>query len=66
MIRDHLFVWRASHLAKNLVEYEDSIAKLPEQDRDCAAALWGIKIKRDILVIIAAFHHLDRYREQTT
>jgi hypothetical protein len=65
MFRDHFYAWRASHSAKTLVEYDNSIAELPEQDRDCAAALWGVKSVADILVIIAAFHHLDRYREQT-
>ena len=65
MLRDHLYAWRKNHPAKNHQEYLDSIASLPEADRECAAALWGIHHKHDILVIITAFCHLERYRELT-
>jgi hypothetical protein len=63
MIRDHLYRWRVNHPAKNYQEYLDRIAKLPEADRECAAALWGIRVREDIHVIITAFHRLDCYRE---
>jgi len=63
MIRDHLYEWRKQHPAENYQEYLESIDKLPVADRECAAALWGIRSKDDILTIIAAFTHLDRWRE---
>jgi hypothetical protein len=65
MIRDHLYQWRVRHPAKNLQEYLDSITELPEQDRECAAALWGVRNKQDIMTILLAFTHLDRWRELT-
>jgi hypothetical protein len=63
MLRDHLYHWRANHSAKNHQEYLDSISKLPEIDRECASALWGIKNLQDILIILTSFYHLERYRE---
>jgi hypothetical protein len=63
MIRDHLISWRENHPAKNHQEYLDSIRQLPEADRECAAALWGIEHSMDIGVIVTAFMHLERYRE---
>lgn len=63
MIRDHLYEWRVDHPAKNLQEYYDSIEKLPEADRECAAALWGIRCKQDILTVITAFAHLERWKQ---
>ena len=62
MLRDHLYEWRKNHLAKNYQEYLDSIKSLPEADQECAAALWGIRNKNDILIIITAFSHLDAWR----
>lgn len=63
MIRDTLYTWRLKHPAKNYQEYLDSIDLLPEGDRECAAALWGIRCKGDIILIITAFTHLDRWRQ---
>ena len=63
MLRDHLYNWRVKHSAKNYQEYLDSIDLLPEEDRECAAGLWGIRCKNDILLIITAFMHLERWRE---
>lgn len=76
MLRDQLFQWRKMHSVpkdsntrnyfstrSNYQEYLDAVNELPESDRECAAALWGIRDEHDILVIISAFHHLDAWRE---
>ena len=69
MVRDQLFQWRKmrsvpkSSCTENYQEYLDAVNELPESDRECAAALWGIRDERDILTIISAFHHLDAWRE---
>jgi hypothetical protein len=69
MLRDQLFQWRKMHSVpkdsntENYQEYLDAVNELPESDRECAAALWGIRDEHDILVIISAFHHLDAWRE---
>jgi hypothetical protein len=63
MIHDKLFQWRKNNPCKNYQEYLDSINELPEEDRECAAALWGIRDKADILTIIVAMIHLERWRQ---
>jgi hypothetical protein len=62
MLRDHLYAWRRGLHVKNYDEYLDRVAELPEEDRECAAALWGLGNKRDIMVIITAFMHVENWR----
>lgn len=62
MIRENLIEWRENLTADNYKQFLDEIAKLPEEDWECAAALWHHNDRRTIFPIIMAFHELDYYR----
>ena len=64
MQRGHLLEWRQSLPPLGRLEYFREVDKLPEADRETAAALYGLRTSaNDMLTVVTAMSVVDQYRD---